>query len=90
MAQSAPVRGRIEAADKDLLPRGVYVEHTDAGGLVYENIHQYDEIHECDRIVGRRYVGFVDVESWEAMRAELESRGHSAGDLYHLPEYRRP
>jgi hypothetical protein len=49
----------------------------EAGGLVYER----------DEKPGRRLVGFVGVDDWDAIRAELIRRGHGVGALHHLEEF---
>lgn len=69
------------------LPDDATVEQTDAGGLVYDVTTDYDPLLDREYERERVLVGFVNVRSWQAMRAELRKRGHDTGASRHLPVF---
>ncbi|MXV62093.1 hypothetical protein GS429_08465 [Natronorubrum sp. JWXQ-INN-674] len=63
------------------------LENAAGGTLVYEPTREYRETLGRTTQVGRRLVGFVDVNDWDAIRSELARRGHDVGMVHHREEF---
>ncbi|ELY70835.1 hypothetical protein CYV19_09820 [Natronobacterium gregoryi SP2] len=65
-----------------------YELETVAGGtLVFEPVTEYRETLGRATQIGRRLVGVVGVNDWDAIRSELARRGHGAGLVHQLEEF---
>lgn len=71
----------------DLDPEDVTAAATGAGMLIYVIEREYREHLGREVEVGRGLIGFADVDDWETIEQAARARGHSSGDVLHLPEF---
>ena len=74
----------VEGTDTDR--QDVALVETGGGLLVYAIEREYRPHLGRETEVARRLIGFADVTDWDAIDEAARARGHSHGDVLHLPE----
>ena len=73
----------VEGTDTDR--QHVALVETGGGLLVYAIEREYRPHLGRETEVARRLIGFADVTDWDAIGEAARARGHSHGDVLHLP-----
>lgn len=63
------------------------LETVEGGTLVFEPVTEYRETLGRTTQIGRRLVGVVSVDDWDAIRSEVARRGHDVGIVHQLEEF---
>lgn len=84
---STNTHGRQESTAVTTVDQEIAVADTGAGLLVYEVITEYRQTLGREKEIARKLIGFSDVSDWDTVESATRARGHTAGDVLHLPEF---